>query len=190
MQRIPVYILAGGKSSRFGSDKARAHFSDGAPLLSRIVRALEPCALSCTAVAEGADKYADLNVRTIADLHPGLGPLAGLHAALKDLPAPGWLLLLSCDFVALDCDWAAALQDASGANKVLSVAFRGEKIEPLCALYHSDLLQEVERSLERGALSPAKLIERVAHKLLPLPANWPALAHINTRDEFARAATK
>ena len=188
MQPLPVYILSGGKSSRFGSDKARAPFTDGAPLLLRIAGALKPSASSCTVVAESAGKYADLGLRTIADLHPGRGPLAGLHAAVTDLPAPGWLLLVSCDFVALDRNWASALQAATVGSNARAVSFRGEKIEPLFALYHSDLLKEIERALHAGALSPAKLIERVPHTLLPLPANWPALAHVNTRDEFDRAA--
>ena len=98
---MPVYILAGGRSSRFGSDKARA-LLDGEPLVARLARQIEPVARRVTVVAEAADTYADLGLRTIADRRPGLGPLAGLEAALLDATNPpkstaDWLILLSCD---------------------------------------------------------------------------------------------
>src|SRR5436190_19307235 len=106
---LPIYILAGGKSSRFGSDKARAEI-DGEPLLARIVRVLKPAAKNFTIVADAENKYGDLGLRTIADVQPGLGPMGGLLTALNDLREPGYLLLCSCDMVALDCAWVEALE--------------------------------------------------------------------------------
>jgi molybdopterin-guanine dinucleotide biosynthesis protein A len=179
---VRVYILAGGKSSRFGSDKARAEL-DGEALLSRIVRILAPCASAFTAVADVPDKYADLGVRTIADVRAGLGPIGGLMTALKDLPTPGWLLLCSCDMVAIECGWVETLS-AARASHVQAVAFEGERIEPLFALYHSNLIHEIERGIDAGELSPSRLIARVPAARLTLPANWPKLAHVNTREEL------
>lgn len=184
MTPVPIYILAGGLSARFGSDKARAELN-GEPLLQRIVRLLSPVAATFTAVADRPGKYADIHVRTIPDIHPGLGPISGLHAALKDLPLPGWLLLVSCDFVTLDPAWVAQLINASNPT-LRAVAFRGEKIEPLFALYHSSLLPDVEEYIAARMLSPSKLIELEPSTLLPLPENWPSLAHINTPDELAQ----
>ncbi len=181
--KTDVYILSGGKSSRFGSDKARAEI-DGEPLIKRIVRILAPCASSFTAVAESPGKYADLGVRTIADVRAGLGPIGGLVTALKDLPNPGWLLLCSCDMVAVDCEWVNTLLAARPSNSQ-AAAFEGERIEPLFALYHSSLIEEIERGIAAGELSPSGLIARVPSSRLPLPANWPKLAHVNTRAELA-----
>ncbi len=182
---LPIYILAGGKSSRFGSDKARAELN-GEPLLKRIVRVLQSRGERFAAVADSLDKYADLGVRTIADSRPGLGPMGGLLSALNDLSSPGWLLLCSCDMVALDCTWIDQLADAQTPT-VQCVAFKGERIEPLFALYHSSLVERVERSIKANELSPSRLIASVPNVLLPLPKNWPELAHVNTRDELAKA---
>ena len=182
---LPVYILAGGKSSRFGSDKARAELH-GEPLLQRIVRVLKPAAKRFTAVADVPGKYNDLGVRTIADEQPNLGPMGGLLTALRDVKE-GWLLLTSCDMVALDCAWVDQLLSARTPSS-LAVAFKGERIEPLFALYHASLLAPVQAAIVAGNLSPAHLIASVPHVLLALPNNWPALAHINSRAELERAA--
>ena len=145
---VPIYILSGGKSSRFGSDKARAALH-GEPLLARIVRVLKPSAARFTVVADTPNKYADLGLRTIADIRPGLGPMGGLLSALKDLSASDWLLLVSCDMVALDCAWIGALESARTSD-ARTVAFKGERIEPLFALYHSDLIEDIERAIDSG----------------------------------------
>ncbi len=173
--------------------KARAEIR-GEPLIKRLVRALTPCAENFTVVADVPGKYADLGLRTIADdlglrtiadLRPGLGPMGGLLTALKDLSAPGWVLLCSCDFVVVDSAWVSLLVagrlEAGGPN---AVTFEGERIEPLFALYNSNLIPEIERSIDAGELSPGRLIARVPSVRLPLPANWPKLAHVNTREEL------
>ncbi|MEI6232415.1 MAG: molybdenum cofactor guanylyltransferase [Planctomycetota bacterium] len=184
---LPIYILAGGKSSRFGSDKARADVN-GEPLLKRIARVLAPVASRVSVVADCPGKYDDLGLRTLSDVRPGLGPIGGLLTALSDLDAPGWLLLCSCDFVAMNAAWVETLASAR-APDIQAIAFKGERIEPLFALYHSSLLHAIERRIDAGELSPSQVIQSVPNALLPLPANWPELAHVNTREELARAHT-
>src|SRR5262245_52966476 len=103
MIKIPVYILAGGKSSRFGSDKARAIFR-GEALISRIAREVEAVASQVTVVAERAGKYDDLGLRTIADLQSGLGPIGGLLTALGEC-GDDWVFIASCDMVAINIEW-------------------------------------------------------------------------------------
>src|SRR3954452_12325135 len=96
--KLPVYVLAGGKSSRFGSDKARA-LIDGTPLIRILADRLSPFASSLTVVAEVAGKYDDLGLKTIADQVPGLGPMGGLKTILGSLPENSrspWFLLVSC----------------------------------------------------------------------------------------------
>ena len=83
---IPIYILAGGKSSRFGNphdDKALAEINN-TPLILRLAEQLQPIANPLTIVADRADKYQHLGLNTIADHQPGLGPLAGLHRARSE----------------------------------------------------------------------------------------------------------
>jgi molybdopterin-guanine dinucleotide biosynthesis protein A len=72
-------ILAGGRSRRMGEDKARLPLADG-DLLSWQVARLAAC---CDRIVVSGD-YPEHD--TVPDVLPGLGPLAGLHAAALRFP--------------------------------------------------------------------------------------------------------
>ena len=188
MNDVPAYILAGGQSSRFGSDKARA-LVDGVPLIARIAAALRPVTRSVTVVSDVAGKYADLGLETIADAQPGLGPMGGLHTALTHLPgAADWLLLVSCDLVVLERAWIDALL-AARTPEARAVAFMEvQGWQPLLALYHRAIAVEVDEHIARGQRSMRKLLDSVGGVGLPRPADWPEVLQVNTRDDLARHA--
>src|ERR1700733_7787412 len=75
-----AWILVGGRSSRMGTDKARAD-SGGRALALRVA---DQAAAVCGTVSLVGDpaKYGDLGLPVIADRFPGQGPLAGIEAAL------------------------------------------------------------------------------------------------------------
>jgi len=179
---IPSYILAGGRSSRFGSDKARA-LLDGEPLLCRVARSLGDRPVTVVATSPGA--YEDLGLRTIADPRPGLGPLGGLEAALRDRGA-GWILLAACDLLGLDPRWLADLERARG--EAPAVAFRGGHWEPMPALYHTDLLEAVQArlALEPRARALHALLEAEGAASLRVPGGWRSVRSINTREDLGR----
>lgn len=189
MKRVPLYILGGGRNSRFGSDKARAEVA-GVPLVRRIAAALSPVALGVTVVAERADKYADLGLRTIADHQPGLGPMGGLATALADLSAQGgdWLLLTSCDLLEAKPAWAGLLLDRAQLP-ARAVAFRGERWEPLFALYHASAGTTVDAHLEDGVRAMWRLLETLQAVAVPRPDDWPLVVQANTPDELDRYRT-
>jgi molybdenum cofactor guanylyltransferase len=178
IEPIPAYILAGGQSRRFGSDKARA-LVNGVPLVGRIAGELSSSGAVVTVVAEAEGKYADLGLPTIGDLRPGLGPMGGLQTALRHMPIPGWLLLVSCDMVGLDGRWIDALL-AGQREGALAVAFRHDRWEPLLALYHANIGAEVDRRIDAGERGMQGFLDSFESVALPLPADWPALCHVNT----------
>ena len=183
MKRLPVYILAGGRSRRFGSDKARAVL-DGQALLARVATMLEPVATSITVVADRAGKHEDLGFRTIADRKPGLGPLAGLEASLHDLSmSNGWLLLCCCDALVIRRAWLDQLLSAP-KDKYDAVAFRGEYGQPMPALYAATARPVVSALLSGGNRSMQRLLDQLACKSQPLPPDWPDIWQANRRHDL------
>jgi molybdopterin-guanine dinucleotide biosynthesis protein A len=176
-----VYILAGGRSSRFGSDKARATI-DGEALIQRVARLTEPFARSVTAVAAVADACADLGLRTIADLHPGLGPLGGLYTALSDLDDE-WMLLTTCDSVVLRPHWLEMLV-ASASPAVDAVAFRTERWQPMPAAYSRRCRDVAESRLRSASRSMQGLLDSVNAKALPPPDDWTDAWQVNTPEQL------
>ena len=77
------FVLVGGQSSRMGRDKARLRIGSGL-LVEDVAGKLASCTASVTLVGP-PERYADLPFECLPDLRPGLGPLAGIEAALVQL---------------------------------------------------------------------------------------------------------
>lgn len=192
MSPSPAYILAGGKSSRFGSDKARAVLG-GSPLVVRIAEILRGVCGDVTVVADVAEKYVDLGLTTIADRRRNCGPLAGVEAALNDRIerfGSGWIMLASCDLAGLKRDWVARLNDELVSEPVPpgAVAFRDSFWQPFPAAFHTGLIPVLEELLESGRASFQKLLSdsRTSTRALSLPADWPSIVQVNTQEELDR----
>ena len=183
MTRLPIYILAGGRSRRFGSDKARAVLN-GQTLLARVAMMLEPVATSITVVADRAGKYEDLGFRTIADRRPGLGPLAGLEAALHDRSTgDGWLLLCCCDALVIQRAWLDQLLSAP-RDQHDAVAFHGDYWQPMPALYAATAQPTVSALLSAGDRSMQRLLNQLTCNSQPLPHDWPDVWQANSRHDL------
>lgn len=185
MQRdnVPAYILAGGQSSRFGSDKARAVVHDK-PLILHVAESIRPVSSSMTVVADRPNKYADLGLRTIADSVANMGPLGGLLTALQDAQ-DDWLLLVSCDWLGLRAAWMELLVNQPRTN-VSVVAFRDQRWQPFPALFSRDLLDRVGEQLNHRdrsfsfSLSLQHLMNAVRTQAVPCPSDWHKAVQVNT----------
>ena len=187
MNRVPAYILAGGKSSRLGSDKARVEIH-GEPLLAHVARSLETVAAELVVIADHPGKYQDLGFLTIADREPGLGPLGGLQAALSHC-REGWLLCASCDRIGIRPEWLQALL-AGRENGAKAVLFRGSIWQPLPGLYHTSLAPEVDAAVAAGRLTPWTLLEQTDTVALQLPMDWGTSLDINNSGELEKVTSK
>lgn len=182
---MSTYILAGGRSSRFGSDKARATL-DGIPLISRIAETARHCTHGVNVVADVVDKYSDLGLRTIADSRSGVGPIAGLESALRDAASRGdeWIFVASCDLLDLKPEWIERLRSHCESPAEFA-AFRHQFWEPLIACYHIALITRIEVQLQKGESALWKLLEVANGNILPLPEGWPAQVQANTPKELS-----
>lgn len=187
MDPLPLYILAGGESRRFGADKARAQL-DSQPLIRRITDVLRPLAAYTTAVSDRPDKYADLGIHTITDHVPHLGPLGGLVTAMTDRQqriGHGWLILCSCDLLRVEPGWIRCLSDARSAEHRCLV-FATPHVQPMPGLYHTHLLPLARHQLEAFDGSLRALLnhpEARPHRLPP-PADWPQRLQANRPEEL------
>jgi molybdopterin-guanine dinucleotide biosynthesis protein A len=141
------FLLAGGKSTRMGRDKAFLEF-DGQTLLDR---ALNLLAGSCPSVAIVGDPARFPNYeRVVADVFPGCGPLAGIHAALAHSSA-GLNLVLAVDMPWVSLELLAFLFATAESNHAtVNVPRIGHGLQPLCAVYRPQFLPVAERALREG----------------------------------------
>ena len=148
--RCTPVILAGGASRRMGTCKALLEIN-GETMLARICRQLsgfERVLLSTgdPTLAEG------LSVECTADLYPGMGPLAGLHAAFSAVDSEA-LLVLPCDLPFFTEQAAEHLLDhmPEDADALVCIDSTG-RIHPLCGIYRRSVLPALEARLQAREL--------------------------------------
>jgi molybdopterin-guanine dinucleotide biosynthesis protein A len=177
-ERIPLYILAGGRSRRFGSDKARATL-DGDPLITRLARELAPVASSTTVVAAAAGAYDDLGLTTIADDVPGLGPAGGIVTALRHrlrVSGNGWLVVSACDWAGVEVGWVRLLLGGvvAGAGAVLF-----DTAQPLFCLYHTRVEAVLGAAVDSGSLRMQELVAGLSVATVPAPPGFARAVNVN-----------
>ncbi len=156
-------VLAGGLSTRMGRHKPgiRLHGEDGPDLLARnvaLLRTLLPRVLvSCRAGGE-LPQY-----DCVTDLMPGLGPIAGVQAALA--AANGPVLALSCDMPFMDAPTLCRLIRAWGERppQALMATFRQAEtgyIEALAAIYSPSCLPLINEAVSRGTYRLGLVVSR------------------------------
>jgi len=143
------FLLAGGMSTRMGTDKAFLIF-DGQTLLDRALIVMQTVCNRVTVVGDPA-KFAKYQAGSvIADIFPGCGPLAGIHSALVHSVAEFNLMLaVDMPFVTeglLSFLFAAAEENAA----VVTVPRVNHRLQPLCAVYRRDFAAAAERALRAG----------------------------------------
>jgi len=158
------FVLAGGKSSRMGQDKALIRF-DGEPLILRALKQLQTVANTARIAANRDDL--EHFAPTIKDRWRDSGPLAGIHAALF-ASAAEWNIFLPVDMPLLPTSflqWMLNRVQQTGA--LATVPTIAGIPQPLVAIYHRALLPDLEESLKSGARKTINVIFTVAEKAAP-----------------------
>ena len=182
------YVLAGGRSSRMGCDKALLPFRGGR-LVESVARAVGLAAGSAVLVGNPR-LYEQLGYPAIPDLYPGDGPLGGILTAL-DHTSADWNLVAACDMPELSAEFLRLLLDAAGGSAADAVVPMGPsgRPEPLCAVYHRRSHAALERALGRGIRSVRAALENLHAAIAFVPEVTP-FQNVNTPEEWAAYAAK
>ncbi len=157
-------ILAGGRSSRMGTDKALVPVG-GIPMIEWVAAALRSVVRDVVIVGR-TEPVA--GIRAVPDLRPGRrGPLAGLVAAL-DCSGGRPVLLVAVDQPLVRPATLRGLVDLLESDPV--VPLDGGVRQTTCALYPARLADAVDQEDRMGG-SIQSLLDRVPHRLVP-PEEW------------------
>jgi molybdopterin-guanine dinucleotide biosynthesis protein A len=158
-----LIILAGGKSSRFGKDKAFTEFK-GVPIVVRILRALGPLFDGTIVVTNHPAGYASFNCRIVPDQYKNIGPLGGLHAGLVASDSEH-NFVVACDMPLIAPDLVKHLIGINGYDAVVP-AINGFP-EPLLALYSKVCLTALEEMIRENSYKISRLYDKVNTKFVP-----------------------
>ena len=183
-------VLAGGESRRMGRDKA-ALVIDGNPLWHRQVKLLRSAGAGVVGVVRRPDQptlATPADVSLWQDTVSGIGPLAGVHAALTAC-STGWLAVIATDMPRIEAGWFQWLGGFCSPGCGAMARRRDGTHEPLAALYPQAARAEAAARLAGPNYSLQALTDAlIAQKLLvsvPLPDTdlW-QLENWNTPEEW------
>jgi len=169
---LTAIVLAGGRSSRMGRDKALIPIN-GVPLLQFVCNVAQGCADTVYVVTPWKERYQgivpsgcqfiqELPLSAIPNYSPG--PLVGFAQGLTQVETE-WVLLLACDLPRLRLEvlqsWVAKLDQVDGeaicaersSEAIASLTRTAKGWDPLCGFYRRNCLSSLEEYINLGGRS-------------------------------------
>jgi len=156
-------ILAGGRSSRMGANKALLDFG-GEPLIQRLSRRLQLWFEQVIVVTNTPEEYAFLGLPMVGDRIPGLGPLGGLEAGLT-ASRHARTFFVACDMPFVNEALVRHLVELAASYDIVVPKVRGE-YEPMHAVYTKACLPTATANLDARRLRLLSLFDAVSLRVV------------------------
>lgn len=180
-------ILAGGESSRMGRNKALLEVN-GERMIETAYRRMAELFDEVLLVTNTPESYDFIPCRKIADIHPGMGPLGGIHAALSSTIAER-AFVIACDMPGLNPKLIRELCSIEGGGDVVIPETPGG-LEPLHAVYSKSCLPKMEQMLFAGERRILSFFDLAQVRLVPrgriaaLDPEYASFRNINTQEDY------
>jgi len=192
MDQIEAFILAGGASSRMGTDKARLVL-EGKTFIERISQTLGDFASRVVIVGQHSE---DLSLESVSDIHPKWGTLGGIETALTNCETE-WAFVVACDLPFTTADLCRRLGNFRQSHDAVVPIQQDLIPQPLCAFYKvGPCLVQVTKLIETGLRRPLDLLQSVNTKWVPfaeiedLSGSENFFVNINTPEDYYVASRK
>ncbi len=181
---LAAAVLAGGRSSRMGTNKALIEV-DGRAMADRVLDAARAVGVDPVVIL-GGDPYelAALSAPVVLDRYPGEGPVAGVLGALRHFEgAAERVLVLPCDLAHVDAATLLPLIEAEAGDGFSQVWVAAtERLEPMCAIWSIQAADRIQELFDAGERALHAVISELPHVAVTVdPAG---LANINTPDQL------
>lgn len=187
MELLEIFILAGGKSSRMGTDKGLVKIA-GKPMIQHILETLSSLNKKITIIAHDSD-YEQFGLPVIHDRIPDKGPLGGLYTALKTSTSER-ILLVSCDMPFITLKTVLKFISQPITCPIVVAELEG-RILPFPGIYSVDLLSKIQLTIQENKLKFQQFIQSCAYEKLNMDAEFQQnpefFQNINTLEEKEKA---
>ena len=179
--QITGVVLAGGKSSRFGSNKALSKYGDE-DFLSHLINLLQPYS-SKVVIAGHHSEYEGKKTVILRDIYPDIGPIGGIHTALTYSKTP-WTLVLTCDMPLITKEIIMMMLASCRGESI--IGWQHEKLfTTFPILISKSTLHNIENAINEKKYRIRQIYEWGNSIKLPIPKSLlPYFANINTPTDY------
>lgn len=175
--RLEAVILAGGKSSRMGTDKGLLKLG-GKCMIEYQLDTLSEINVPCS-ISTSNKQYIQFGLPVITDQYQNIGPLGGIHAVLKRGKVER-LIVLSVDAPLVSRAIVKKLIEEYESEQIV-YSKCGDKEFPLIGVYHQEILPDLEAFIEAGGRSVFGFLKEQNPKIVEFPIEMRnLLLNINT----------
>jgi len=187
---ITGVILAGGKSTRFGSNKAFVKV-DGISITRHLYNQLRFLLRTVNVITNSPEEFKHLGLPMIPDLIKDMGPIGGIHSALENSFSQ-WVFVTPCDLPHFSYKLLHVLARSIGDADAVCFS-KARKVEPLPALLHRNIHSNLIQFMKRGDNSVHSFLDFSNTSHIPIEnysnfLNPEMLSNCNTRDEYEALA--
>jgi len=181
MEKATAIIMAGGSSTRMGTDKSMLPI-EGRPIIERTCRRLAACFEQVLISANEADKFAFLGFDVVPDKVPAQGPLMGIASALE-ASVNEINFVVACDIPDIEPgNVRRILSEAAGSDADIIVPTTGnDRYEPLFAVYRKSTLEVINKVLSSGGRKISDVFDLCKVRKVELDTS---LVNLNTMAEY------
>lgn len=188
---LSAFVLAGGKSTRMGTDKAFVVLR-GRKLVERVLE-LARSVTSTVSIIGDPVKFSSF-APVIEDIFPGCGPLGGIHAALRASQTDlNLILAVDVPFVSAALLHYLVGRALASPTALVTVPRTGRGWQPLCAIYRRTFRDLAEQSLRAGRYRIDALLDKkrtqviTGEELLAAGFSADLFTNVNTPADLAAA---
>ena len=188
IESITGIVLAGGRSSRMGTDKSMMKLNDK-PLIEYAIDALKPLC-SKVIISLNSFMYDFTGCEVWVDELPDRAPIIGIYSCLRRSETD-INILLSCDMPLMSSAMLEYLLSCSINHDITVPVHEGNFIEPLCGIYKKSSVEILKQFIDKSNFRLNECIKAASGHLVrvgtTLPFYSPNLfSNINTPDDYTK----
>lgn len=184
--KLSTGILAGGKSTRMGRNKALLELNNER-FIERIRRELEGFSETLiSAAAKGEYEYLGLPV--VYDEHREIGPIEGIYQLVK-AASEEYVFVCAADMPFLQKELVSYMAEFVSSDYDVFCLMDEEHVHPLCAIYSKRVLGVIEELIAKGQYRLVNILSNVRTKYIKLEDSRfekKLVKNINTKREYQR----
>lgn len=179
-------LLAGGKSSRMGSDKGLVEFRNK-PMASHILEVLSTL-FSDVIVISNNNSYKNSGFQVFPDSITDKGPAGGIVSAFEHANSE-WIFVIACDMPLITTEAILKLYEAKNDSEIC-LPLTKDGIEPLCGFYHASIQEKLGALIHSDILKMQLIVKKFNLNLVEfdnaenLFLNFNNKADLNTWKEY------
>lgn len=184
--KLSVGVLAGGKSTRMGQDKALLCL-ESRRFIDRICGELSGFSQVLISAAQKGI-YEDTGYQVVYDEHRDIGPMEGIYQVLR-AASEEYVFICAADMPFLKKELVEYMAEYISSDYDCYCLVDEEHIHPLCAIYSKKMLPVIQRQIESGHFRLLNVLRQVRTKYIRLETSCfdkKIVRNINTREEYAR----